>query len=166
MRQYLRKEHFGVAGSSFLIKAICVELLEISLQSLALFRYAASEDVMLTISTCAVLFLNCVLSPVGYAVEKKDAVIVLDGLFDIAYTIINSIRINARNTPLDAIDALALMLPIGSIIDITASYAQFSVRERRRRFENRSPRRGVSRQSSLLLRLPDQKIGSDTTGAH
>ena len=54
-RQYL-KEHFGVAGSGFLIKAICLELLEISLQSLALFRYAASEDVMLAMATCTLLF--------------------------------------------------------------------------------------------------------------
>ena len=37
------KEHFGVAGSGFLIIAICLELLEVSLQSLALFRYAASR---------------------------------------------------------------------------------------------------------------------------
>ena len=161
-RQYL-KEHFGVAGSGFLIKAICFELLEISLQSLALFRYAASEDVMLAMATCTLLFLNCVLSPVAYAYEKKDAVIILDGLFDIGYMVINAIRINERKVPLDTIDMLALMLPICSIIDIMASYAEFSIREKGRRGERRMPKRGISRQSSLL-RLPDQSVGSDTTG--
>ena len=163
--QYL-KQHFGVAGSCFLIKSICFELLEISLQSLALFRYAASEDVVLTIATCALLFLNCVLSSIAYAFEKKDVVVVLDGLFDIGYTMINAIRISMQKKPIDAIATLALMLPICSIIDIMASYARFSLRETVRRSDRRVPKRSISRRSSLLLRLPDQKVGSDTTESH
>ena len=163
-REYL-KEHFGVAGSGFLIKAICLELLEISLQSLALFWYAASEDVMLAMATCTLLFLNCVLSPIAYAFEKKDAVIVLDGVFDIGYTILNGIRINKQKAHIDAIDTLALILPMCSIIDIMASYAVFSIREKRRRGETRVPKRGISRQSSILG-LPNQNVSADTPGSH
>ena len=158
-RKFL-KEHFGVAGSGFLIKAICLELLEISLQSLALFRYAASEDVILAMATCTLLFLNCVLSPIAYAYEKKDAVIVLDCLFDIGYMIINAIRINVQKAPIDAIDALALMLPICSIIDIMANYAQFSIRERKRKSGKWMVEVGRMRQGSLLFRLPHQSVGS------
>ena len=121
---------------------------------------------MLTMATCALLFLNCVLSPIAYVFEKKDAVIVLDGLFDIGYMIINAIRINERKAPIDAIDSFALMLPICSIIDIMSSYAQFSLREKERRGEERAPQRGRSRRrSSTILRLPEQNVGLGATEA-
>ena len=158
-RRYV-KEHFGVAGSGFLVKAISLELLEISLQSLALFRNAASEDIMLAMATCTLLLFNCVFSPIAYAFEKKDAVIVLDGLFDIGYTIINAIRINEQKASIDAINALALMLPICSIVDIMCSYAQYSIREKGRRGERLVPTKIRSRQGSLLFRLPNKNAGS------
>ena len=83
----------------------------------------------------------------------------LDGLFDIGYTIINAIRMNVQKAPIGAIDALALMLPVCSFIEIMVSYAQFSIRESERRKERRMPQRGRSRRSSY--QLPHQSMGSD-----
>ena len=86
--------------------------------------------------------------------------IVLDGLFDIGYTIINAIRINEQKASIDAINALALMLPICSIVDIMGSYAQYSIREKGRRGERLVPTKIRSRQGSLLFRLPNKNAGS------
>ena len=143
------KQKFGVAGEWFLHGAIIKELVEVSLQTRGLFRYAPTQDALITAASCSTLALNCLLSPYGYVRQRKDAVIFCDGICDILYTVISATRIVARDAPISVLDALLLLFPIVSIITILNSYAVFSIKAKSSDKSN-----GISRVMSKVLRLP------------
>ena len=147
------KQKFGVAGEWFLHAAIIKELVEVSLQTRGLFRYARTQDALITAASCSTLALNCLLSPYGYVRQRKDAVIFCDGICDILYTVISATRIVARDAPISVLDALLLLFPIVSIITILNSYAVFSIKAKSSDKSN-----GISRGMSKLLRLPSSNF--------
>ena len=144
---YIKK--FGVAGKWFLHAAIIKEVVEVSLQTRGLFRYAPSQDALITAASCSTLALNCLLSPYGYVRQRRDAVIACDGIFDILYTVISATRIVALDAPISFLDALLLLVPTISIIEILKSYAAFSIKTK-----SSDKSKGISRRMSTVLRLP------------
>ena len=140
---------FGVAGVWFLHASIIKELAEISLQTRGLFRYAPFQDALITAASCSTLTLNCLLSTYGYVRQRRDAVIACDGIFDILYTVISATRIVARDAPISFLDALLLLFPAISIIDVLNSYAAFCIK-----MKSSKKSKAISRRMSSVLHLP------------
>ena len=115
-------------GDWFLHAAIIKELVEVFYKLGGLFRYASSQDALITAATCSTLALNCLLSPYGYVRQRRDVVIACDGICDILYTVISATRIVALDAPISFLDALLLLFPTISIIGILNSYAAFSIK--------------------------------------
>ena len=144
---YLKQ--FGVAGYWFLHAAIIKELVELSIQTRGLFRYARSQDAFVTAALCTTLALNCLLSPYGYVRQRKGSVIACDGMCDLVYTIISATQIVARGDPILFLDALPLLFPILSMVDILNSFAAYSVKAK-----SSGASKGLLRATSGIVRLP------------
>ena len=158
---YLRamySKKVGVAGDWFLHAAIIRELAEVLIQARGLFRYASSQDALITAATCSTLALNCLLSPYGYVRQRRDVVIACDGICDILYTVISATRIVALDAPISFLDALLLLFPTISIIGILNSYAAFSIKAK-----SCDKSRGISRGISGLLRLPPRDFSQSNS---
>jgi len=114
-------KYISYDGSHYLLVCSCIEFSEITIQTFSLLDslHTADETFVLVFSSC--LFLNAFLSPYAMFTQKRRIIVVTDAMFDMAYIVLNAVRILSIESSLEGAkfvrfrDVVSLCYPAFSV---------------------------------------------------